>query len=294
MTDTFAKINSTDHVLSCLSNSSALSVVCKQDKPVTHCYYTATVDGIRLKFNSHETKPVYNISCDYSNICFNKTENEFIQIGDNSTGTTHLYCCSTNNCNKPIFKDVRQCYNVFNTNGSAKGTKEDCLHSDSQCTKITYIKQTEKVEYFSCVDGLGSNGTAHCRNVTSSKPQCFNVSLQNTPVELCCCHGDLCIVPPFNYTESHTLLHLNITNGTIWIDGSHDLPPKKEKEYTDWLFVGGLISAGVLILLIITAAIIIGVKCRKRKETDRMMLSYTRVAADATPDDDEDIRMLLG
>jgi hypothetical protein len=57
--------------------------------------------------------------------------------------------------------------------------------------------------------------------------------------------------------------------------------------------VGGLIAAGVLILLIIIVAVTIAVKCCKKKEANKMYLEYTRVRADSTPDDEEDVRMLL-
>ena len=108
----------------------------------------------------------------------------------------------------------------------------------------------------------------------------------------CCCYGDFCVLPEFNYTES--VDKISITNDTfIRIDGN---PPRPQANpaYTDWLFNGGLIAAGVLIIVIIIGSFIIAMKCKKKKETNRMTLAYRRIAADSTPDDEEDIKMLLG
>ena len=118
------------------------------------------------------------------------------------------------------------------------------------------------------------------------------VSLKGTPIELCCCYGDLCLVPTFNYTKMDTVLVLNETILNLIEQKAHT--PSSPEKYTDWLFVGGLIAAGVLILLIMIAAFAIVVKCRKKKAANRMYLEYTRVRADSTPGDEEDVRMLLG
>ena len=103
------------------------------------------------------------------------------------------------------------------------------------------------------------------------------------------------MVPTFNFTNSHGVLNMT-QNGTIWIKGDGIVhPSSKNNSSTDWLFVGGLISAGVLILLVVIAAIIIGIKCRRKTQAGSLTLAYRRIAADATPeDDDEDIKMLLG
>ena len=67
-----------------------------------------------------------------------------------------------------------------------------------------------------------------------------------------------------------------------------------DKALSPWVFRGGLIAAGVLVVLIITVVIVIVTKVRKRKrENNRMALSYSRLSADGIPDDDEDVQMLL-
>lgn len=120
----------------------------------------------------------------------------------------------------------------------------------------------------------------------------FQITYRGIKSTVCCCYGDFCTKPSFNYTASVSLISL--TNYTsIWIEGNSPRPHTTEA-YTDWLFNGGLIAAGVLIVLIIVGSFVIAMKCKKKKETNRMTLAYRRIAADSTPDDDEDIKMLLG
>ncbi|CAG2243763.1 unnamed protein product [Mytilus edulis] len=135
-----------------------------------------------------------------------------------------------------------------------------------------------EIQYYSCGHNLGlfniscgSSHESHCKNVS------VPVGGVETKAELCCCFGDLCMTPPFNYSNSNIALNLT-SNGTIWIaDNKIEHPTPKNKKYTDWLFYGGLIAAALLIVLIIVAAIIVGVKCRKKKETNRLMLAYTQL-----------------
>lgn len=70
----------------------------------------------------------------------------------------------------------------------------------------------------------------------------------------------------------------------------HKVPSKTS---TDWLFVGGIISAGVLVLVVIVSVVVIW-QVRKRKQAksrNRMLFSYTPISASEVEDDD--IQMLL-
>ncbi|XP_052102017.1 uncharacterized protein LOC127735760 [Mytilus californianus] len=292
---------STEFVSSCFTGNDLTNLKNEScGENVTDCYYTVTIPEKSLTYNMKHSKPdlVYNMSCDFSSICNNTFVNQYVEIKDNTTNsTTHQFCCNRNNCNKPVRDDVkRKCYNAYKRDNISEGSIEECLYSDAHCSSfMTHIESGEKLQYYSCEHNLGffnvscgSSQNSHCNNV--------NVSVGGVELkaELCCCYGDLCMTPPFNYTNSNTALNLTY-NGTIWIaDNKIEHPTPKNKKYTDWLFYGGLIAAALLIVLIIVAAIIIGVKCRKKKETNRLMLAYTRIAADETPDDDADVRMLLG
>ena len=292
--ETFGEKNSTNLGLHCHSGNVLKSQLCKGNNPVTHCYYTKTIPETTLTFQPIQKFPTYNYSCDFTGICehYNVTDNVFTQIpwdyGKN--GTTQIYCCNGNNCNKPTVPDHRQCYNAYKTDNISEGTVEQCSDSDSHCVQITghNKNRTKKFEYFSCDANLGTL----CRDGNSSQVHCFNVSLKGTPIELCCCYGDFCLVPTFNYTKMDTVLFLNET-ALYLIENEQKAHTPSPENYTDWLFVGGLIATGVLILLIIIVAVTIAVKCRKKKKANKMYLEYTRVRADSTPDDEEDVRMLL-
>lgn len=297
--ETFGEKNSTNVGLHCYSGNVLKSQLCKGNNTVSHCYYTTTIPETTLTFQPVQKLPTYNFSCDLTGICefYNVTDNVYTQIpgDDGKNGTTHIYCCKGNNCNKlPETDDHRQCYNAYKTDNISEGTVQQCSDSDSHCTKITAHNKnrTEKFEYYSCDGNLGN--TTLCRDVRSSQVQCFNVPLKGTPIELCCCYGDLCLVPTFNFTKIDTVLFLNETVLDLIEIEQIAHPPSSPEKYTDWVFVGGLISAGVFILLIIIVAVAIVMKCRKKKEANKMYLAYTRVRADSTPDDEEDVRMLLG
>lgn len=289
-------------VLSCFTGNDLTNLKNEScGENVTDCYYTVTIPEKSLTYNKKHSEPdlVYSMSCDFLSICNNTLENQYVEISNfTENGTTHQYCCNKNNCNKPINTDniKRKCYNVYKRDNISEGSIKECLYSDAHCSSfITHMASGEKLQYYSCEHNLGLFNVS-CGN--SQKSNCNNVSVTvggvEMEAELCCCYGDLCMIPPFNYTNSNSALNLTY-NGTIWIaDNKIEHPTPKNKKYTDWLFYGGLIAAALLIVLIIVAAIIVGVKCRKKKETNRLMLAYTRIAADETPDDDADVRMLLG
>ncbi|XP_076104810.1 uncharacterized protein LOC143073281 [Mytilus galloprovincialis] len=300
--ETLAVGKSTEFVTSCFTGNDLTNLKNEScGENITNCYYTMTIPEKSLTYNKEHSKHdlVYNMSCDFLSVCNKSLENQYVEISNfTRNGTTHQYCCNTNNCNKPVNTDniKKKCYNVYKHDNISEGSIKECLYSDSQCSSFTrHMESGEKIQYYSCGHNLGlfniscgSSQESHCKNVS------VPVGGVETKAELCCCYGDLCMTPPFNYTNSNIALNLT-SNGTIWIaDNKIEHPTPKNKKYTDWLFYGGLIAAALLIVLIIVAAIIVGVKCRKKKETNRLMLAYTRIAADETPDDDADVRMLLG
>lgn len=93
-----------------------------------------------------------------------------------------------------------------------------------------------------------------------------------------------------NVTDSNTACTLVPIHNKPNHNPTKPTPPGKD----DWLFIGGLVGAGVVILLLSGAVVVAVVKVkRKQRRNNRLTLSYTRLAADRIPDDDEDVQMLL-
>lgn len=122
----------------------------------------------------------------------------------------------------------------------------------------------------------------------------IQISLEKGGVlETCCCRGDLCIPVPANVT----VIHVKDNNDTY--SNNTDVTVTRHhliitnSAHTDWLFVGGLIAAGVLVLVVIGTVVTVW-QVKKRREAEarsRMMFSYTPISSSEV--ENGDLHMLL-
>lgn len=122
----------------------------------------------------------------------------------------------------------------------------------------------------------------------------IQISLEKGGVlETCCCRGDLCIPLPANITVIHLKDNNDtyINNTDMTVTWHHRITTNPAP--TDWLFVGGLIAAGVLVLVVIGTVVTVW-QVKKRREAEargRMMFSYTPISSSEV--ENGDLHMLL-
>ncbi|XP_033756570.1 uncharacterized protein LOC117339210 [Pecten maximus] len=268
-------------------------------KPVMRCL-TYTNDTT-LRFHPHivETSLDTWRSCDFDGICDGKPLNQTVSAMINQTSVS-VFCCEGNNCNKPVPVNVpkpstnkSQCYQLTMEGSDMKlqGCKMECSAEGVPCMKSTvYLKSGVVSQMFNCdIDN-------RCANITQSEPQCRNSSTgANNTQEVCCCQGDYCVKPDQPYDEPN-VKDANSACSVVPINSTNHHPPgvPAPKKKVDWLFVGGLIASGAVAILLALLVVVVIIKVKRRtKQNNRLTLSYTRLAADRVPDDDEDVQMLL-
>ncbi|KAJ8316795.1 hypothetical protein KUTeg_004699 [Tegillarca granosa] len=238
------------------------------------CYY----------FIYHDKKPDFYLRYP------DQDKGEAIQISHETTvngvnGT--LECCDTNNCNfakseNQLPNNHLSCFNVTHDGeGVPNATIQHCKSRDDVCMKVKVIGHDDYKEKYFC----GETPLCDSEVEGVKTARCTNETHENKTVETCCCKGDRCLVPEFNYT-------LVIRSQSNDRNESKQTPCCASKKI-DWVFVGGLIAAGVLVISIVVGVLVVISRCKKRQaDNNRLTLAYSRIAADATGEE-EDIQMLL-
>ncbi|XP_069139604.1 uncharacterized protein [Argopecten irradians] len=264
--------------------------------PVMRCLTFTNDTTLRFRPHFIETSVDTWRSCDFDGVCNGKPLNEVIKAQMNGSQVS-IYCCEGNNCNKPVAAPVTNnrshCYQLTSEGNNMKlqGCKRECSAEGVACMKSTvYLKSGNISQMYNCdIDN-------RCVNVTGSEPQCKNFTTgANNTQEVCCCKGDYCVKPEQPYDEPNTH-DPNSACSVVPINSTNHYPPgvPDQKKKVDWLFVGGLIASGVVAILLALLLVIVIMKVKRRnRQNNRLTLSYTRLAADRVPDDDEDVQMLL-
>ncbi|XP_060078584.1 uncharacterized protein LOC132558076 [Ylistrum balloti] len=288
---------STNETEAKVSNSTVTPV--SVNPPVMRCVTYTNDTTLRFRPSIVATSLDTWRSCDFDGICNDKPLNQTISAVINGSNVS-LFCCEGNNCNKPVpvssptpNTNKSHCYQLTmeGSNMRLKGCKAKCPAEGVPCIKDTlYLKSGIVSQMYNCdIDN-------RCSNITSSEPNCSNFSTgANNTREVCCCKGDYCVKPDQSFDEPIEK-DANSACSVVPINSTNHHPPggTSPQKKVDWLFVGGLIASGVVAILLALLVVIIIMKMKRRaKQNDRLTLSYTRLAADRVPDDDEDVQMLL-
>ncbi|XP_062567822.1 uncharacterized protein LOC134230064 [Saccostrea cucullata] len=241
-----------------------------------------------------------NASCDFLGLCNDSIVGTYVKTTLNDIDVI-LLCCKEDNCNHnhdnkdfpPVVKIKPVCYNL-QSNGTmaVEYHKKTCSELDDLCMSITTVNKEgailkQKLQCGSKQQCLAKNETAKYNQT----PLCHTQEDEGEHTEVCCCSGDLCIPLPVNVTiipskdnnDTDTALDKVIHNKVL----------VQSKKGTDWLFVGGLIAAGVLVL-IVTVTVFVVWQVKKRRQAaarNRMLFSYMPISASEV--DDDDVQMLL-
>lgn len=231
-----------------------------------------------------------NASCDVQGLCNSSIVWKPVQTTVNNVEVT-LFCCDEDNCNMQRDSAMLPVCNKMKLNETvAIGNKETCPRPGDFCLSYTKYQEGKLVSqdlHCSEVCVKGSQEITHI-------PVCKNISLEKGGVlETCCCRGDLCIPVPANVT----VIHVKDNNDTY--SNNTDVTVTRHhliitnSAHTDWLFVGGLIAAGVLVLVVIGTVVTVW-QVKKRREAEarsRMMFSYTPISSSEV--ENGDLHMLL-
>lgn len=227
-----------------------------------------------------------NASCDVQGLCNSSIVRKPVQTTVNDVEVT-LFCCDEDNCNKRDSAMLPVCNNMELNETVAKGYKEICPRPGDFCLSHTRYQEGKLVSQDLHCSDTCVNGSQEITYI----PVCKNISLEKGGVlETCCCHGDLCIPVPANVT----VIHVNDTysnNTDVTVTRHHTIVTNSA--HTDWLFVGGLIAAGVLVLVVIGTVVTVW-QVKKRREAEarsRMMFSYTPISSSEV--ENGDLHMLL-
>ncbi|XP_061171599.1 uncharacterized protein LOC133181072 [Saccostrea echinata] len=266
------------------------------DQVVSFCYELIYHDNsTSLNF---ESDPVSartahrNASCDFLGLCNDSIVGTHVKTTVNDIEVI-LICCKGDNCNHnpdvlPVIKPV--CNNLQSNGTVAMGHyKETCSGSDDLCMSITVYKEgTILNQKLQC----GSKQQCSAANKTYIQEElCHTQEDKGEQTEVCCCSGDLCIPVPENVT---IIIPKDNNDTDSALDKViHNKVQVQSKKGTDWLFVGGLIAAGALVL-IVTVAVLVVWRLKKRRQAaarNRMLFSYMPISASEV--DDDDVQMLL-
>lgn len=263
----------------------------------TFCYYLMYQTVNRTSSTlSFEKNPIsarlshINASCDVQGLCNSSIVQKPVQMTVNNVEVT-LFCCDEDKCNKPKnFVMWPVCNNMEGNETVAKGYKETCPRPGDLCLSHTRYQEGRLVSQDLHCSEVCVNGSQEITPI----PVCKNISLEKGGVlETCCCRGDLCIPVPANITVIHLKDNNDtyINNTDMTVTWHHRITTNPAP--TDWLFVGGLIAAGVLVLVVIGTVVTVW-QVKKRREAEarsRMMFSYTPISSSEV--ENGDLHMLL-